>query len=58
MKFNGDDVVTESIAFEGEGYPLYLDRFTGDILPFGAFTLLNGYIRVNITLATSVVAAI
>ncbi|RAH68886.1 uncharacterized protein BO66DRAFT_439892 [Aspergillus aculeatinus CBS 121060] len=42
--------LTETVFLEGEGYPLMLNLWTGDVTPIAAFDTAGGYTSVNLSL--------
>lgn len=55
---NGDSTVSEPIQLQGEGQPLTIDLFTGNVNPIAAFTSNEGYISLNISVAATSSVAI
>lgn len=49
---------TYTISLEGEGWPLVLNRWTGDVIPLGSFQAANGYVSFNLTIAGGAAEAI
>lgn len=50
--------ITETISLEGEGYPLMLNFWTGEVTPIAAFDAAGGYTKVNLTLGENAAQAI
>jgi hypothetical protein len=50
--------ITETMFLEGEGYPLMLNFWTGEVTPIAAFDTASGYTEVNVTLGENAAQAI
>ncbi|PYI36062.1 hypothetical protein BP00DRAFT_308050, partial [Aspergillus indologenus CBS 114.80] len=50
--------LTETVSLEGEGYPLMLNLWTGDVTPLAAFDTADGYTRVNLSLGDNAAQAL
>lgn len=50
--------ITETISLKGEGFPLMLNFWTGEVTPIAAFETAGGYTKVKLTLGESAAQAI
>ncbi|KAL4805214.1 hypothetical protein BDV18DRAFT_153020 [Aspergillus unguis] len=50
--------INETVSLKGEGYPLTMNFWTGEVSPIAAFNINNGYTEVNLSLGTNAAQAI
>ncbi|KAL4948111.1 hypothetical protein BDW69DRAFT_203797 [Aspergillus filifer] len=49
---------SQTVYLEGEGFPLRLNLWTGEVLPIASFCIANGYTAVNVTIGENGVEAV